>query len=131
MKMKPWKMLTTAILVLACGATAQAATTLVTPLADTFSLANQITECVVTNFDAKPAVVTVSLFAVDGSAITGISVDTCNSGPLASGTTCFVHANPGQAGCRVVTSTSKVHAALEVWDADTDRLQVMFPATKP
>jgi hypothetical protein len=31
----------------------------------------------------------------------------------------------------VTTSSPKVHVALEVWDADTDRLQVMIPAIKP
>lgn len=105
-------------------------TTLVTPLADTFPLANQITECVVTNFATTPATVTVGLFNASGGIIS-TTLDTCNGSPLAPGTSCLVHGDPGQALCRVVTSSGKVHAALEVWDADTDRLQVMYPATKP
>jgi len=127
MKQKMRKILTTVTLVLSCGATAQAGTTFVTPLAR--ALAGQITECVVTNFATEPAVLSVCVFDSNGTCINTATLDTCNTGPLAPGATCITRGDVFDVGCRVVSSARKIRAALEVRDV-AGNLQVMFPATR-
>jgi hypothetical protein len=128
MKQKMRKILTTVTLVLSCGATAQAGTTFVTPLAR--AEGGQITECVVTNFGTQPAVLGVCVFDSNGTCIDTSTLDTCNTGPLASGATCITRGDVFEVGCRVVSSSRRVRVALEARDAVGGNLQVMFPATR-
>ena len=128
MRQKIRRVLTVVILVLGCGTAAQAANTfLVTPVV--FIGTSQSLDCVVTNFDTTPAVISVGLFNAFGQSIIP-DINDCNSSSLASGHTCSVITS-GAALCRVVSSTKKVHVAVEVFDPPPAGLVVMFPATRP
>jgi len=121
--------LTVLSLVLAYGSTAEGSTILVTPIA---FAANQQVQCVVTNFDTKPAVITAQMFSQVPALLTPY-FDSCDGVPIPSGASCSINVYPVEvyALCRVVSSSSKVKAALEVIDIDTGKLTIMFPAAKP
>ena len=128
MRQKIRRVLTVVILVLGCGTAAQAANTfLVTPVA--IIGGSQTLDCIVTNFDTTPAVISVGLFSATGGSVPAIA-DSCSGSSLASGHTCTV-ATVISALCRVVSSTKKVHVAVEVFDPPPAGLVVMFPATRP
>jgi hypothetical protein len=114
-------------LLLSYGTPVRAAAVLVTPLADANG-SSQTVECTATNYSAKPAAIVVGLFDVGGMRIAS-TFDNCNGVALPPGHTCAVTVAQA-AACRVVTPTTKVHVAIEVWDCDTGRLQVMSQASK-
>ena len=121
-------LLTVTLTVALCG-TAQADT-----LQTSFAVANagQRLDCVVTNVGTTPITVTVTLTNLFGTTITP-SLDLCNGIPLGPGKTCQVlPATDTDAFCTVVSSSSKVRAAIIVFGPlGSGRPTVtVFPATK-
>jgi hypothetical protein len=117
-------------LVLTSAPDAGAATVLTTAIA--FVNAGQIPAVPITNIDKKPITVTVQLFDANGTPETPNS-NSCPVPPatLAPGTTCLVTGLVNTDAYAVVTTSSaKVRAALDVFDAMTGAFQVHIPATK-
>jgi hypothetical protein len=122
--------LATFALVLTSPPDAGAATVLTTAIA--FTNAGQIPAVPFTNIDKKPITVTVQLFDSSGTPETPNS-NSCPVPPatLAPGTACLVTGFENTGVYAVVTTSSaKVRAALDVFDAMTGALQVHIPATK-
>ena len=122
--------LATFALVLTCPRHAAAATVLTTNAA----LANngQRPLCVITNIDKKPITITVQLLDLGGTPQTP-TFNNCPVPPatLAPGSVCEVQvAANTQAYCVVTASSSKVRAALDLFNGTTGALEVVIPATK-
>ena len=109
---------------------AGATTVLTTPIAITSN--GQFLLCLITNIDKKPIAVTAQLFdPTFGNPVAPVS-NNCPVPPatLAPGSGCIVNAGANRIVYVVVTTSSaKVRAALDVFDA-AGSLQVHIPATK-
>jgi hypothetical protein len=93
----------------------------------------QIPDCIITNIDNKPITVTGQLFDFLNGMPQSPSSNNCPVPPatLAPGTGCQVVAQANaKAYCVVTTSSTKVRAALDLFDATTATLVVQAPATK-
>ena len=116
-------LLAVTVMVVLCG-TAQAATTLHTPIA----FASGQSACFVTNVDTRPITVTVTMTDNSGNTLTSV-VDSCNGTPLGPRRSCQFRPPPDADGfCTVVSSSSKVRASLNIFGSDN--LITVVPATK-
>jgi hypothetical protein len=121
--------LATFALVLTSVPDAGAATVLATALAVAHN--GQIPACFITNIDKKPITVTAQLFDIFGTPVTGSSSCPVPPATLAAGTGCGVQGSADTNVYAVVTtSSSKVRAAIDVFNGTTFALEVHIPATK-
>ena len=118
------------ILVWGFMADAGAATVITTPIVGANN--NQIPSCFITNIGTKPATVSVQLVDVNGNGVsTGMDLCPIPPATLGPSMTCEVEAGGTKAVyCAVTSSTSKIRAAMLIFNGTTLSLEVEVPATK-
>ena len=122
--------LATFALVLTAAADAGATTVLTTALAAPF---NQVSSCIVTNIDTRPITVRLQLIDPTSGTPEGPFFSDCPPPPatLPPGLFCHVEVPLNvYSYCVVTTSSAKVRAAIDVFNATTGRLEAHIPATK-
>jgi hypothetical protein len=90
-------------------------------------------DCLVSNVGTTPVNVTVKFFNYPGSEVTASGGNDClaMSGVLPAGVTCGAYlGGSGFVRCEVTASSSKVRAAVIVFDGTTGRSVTSVPATK-
>ena len=117
------------VAVLSVASASRAATVLTTPLV-VYNSYYQISSCWVTNLDTRPATISVKFigqFGTDYTPPVGSGCpatlppgESCASGPV----------YPDYCYCSVTSSTSKIRAAMLLFDGVTNQLDVEVPATR-
>jgi len=116
------------VAVLSVASASRAATVLTTPLVVYNN--GQISSCWVTNLDTRPATISVKLIGQFGTDYTPPVGSGCPA-TLPPGESCSSQpVYPDYCYCSVTSSTSKIRAAMLLFDEVTNQLDVEVPATR-
>jgi hypothetical protein len=116
------------VAVLSVASASRAATVLTTPLVVYNN--GQIASCWVTNLDTRPATISVKLISQFGFDDTPPVGSGCPA-TLPPGQSCSSEpVYPDYCYCSVTSSTSKIRAAMLLFDGVTNQLDVEVPATR-